>query len=51
MRIIFKYNDVAIGDPADGGNTQISLDVSWLYCLNPTAAAATLKLLLNCHWG
>jgi len=27
---IFKYNDVVIGDPADGDNTQIWLDVSWL---------------------
>jgi len=30
MRDIFKYNDVTIGDPADGGNNQIWLDVSWL---------------------
>jgi len=28
MRDIFKYNNVAIDDPANGGNTQIWLDVS-----------------------
>jgi len=37
------YDDVALGDPAGGGNTQIWVDVSWLERLNPTAAAATLK--------
>lgn len=43
MRDIFKYNDVTLSNTADGGNTQISLDVIWPYRSNSATAIATLK--------